>query len=318
MSDTTVQLGDVTFSGLEIPAEIPWGGTQRLAVHELVGGARVIDAMGRSDRPLEWSGIFQGLTASARAQLLDSIRVGGKPQQLLWAQFSYLVVVREFEARYQRFYQIPYHIVCEVVTDQTSPVTSAKTTDVDSAIQADLASAQDLANAIAHQELVAVLTALETAIGLVETLAQAPPSAINAVLAAVIAAQTQTVADIGSATLAIGTGVAFGGVAISAPPSANAAALTAQTANVIELSNLILLRNVLGRMAGNLVSIYSSPNTIAVAGGTLFALAENAYDDATAWTAIAKANNLTDPFVQGAGLLTIPLQSDGSGGVLSP
>ncbi len=46
MPDTTVVLGSVQFTDLEIPAEIPFGGAQRLVVHELwVGGTRVVDAM---------------------------------------------------------------------------------------------------------------------------------------------------------------------------------------------------------------------------------------------------------------------------------
>jgi len=48
-SDTTVNLGAFQFALFEIPEKIHWGGSQRTAVHELVGGKRVIDAMGRSD-----------------------------------------------------------------------------------------------------------------------------------------------------------------------------------------------------------------------------------------------------------------------------
>lgn len=317
MADTTVKLGGVTFSGVEIPSEIPWGGAQRLAVHEMVGGARVIDAMGASHRALEWSGVFLGLRASERAQFFDSMRVSGKAQDLTWGQFTYSVVIREFEARYQSFYQIPYRISCEVITDNTQPVPLFQPS-VDSAIQDDLAGAQDLANALLRQTILGVIASLQTAIGLVKTFAQSPPSAINAVLGAVIAAQTATVAEIGLTTDAIGTGEPFGALSASLPVELNAAALLSQAAQVTDLVNLLSLRDVLGRMGGNLVSIYSSPNTVAVAGGTLFALADLAYDDSTAWTAIAKANGLTDPFIQGAAILTIPAQADASGGVLSP
>ena len=57
-ADTVLTLGDFEFARYEIPEQITFGGDQRLVVHELVGGTRVIDAMGRADAPLEWSGLF--------------------------------------------------------------------------------------------------------------------------------------------------------------------------------------------------------------------------------------------------------------------
>ena len=55
--DTTINLGVFQFANHEIPERVSWGGSQRIAVHELVGGQRVLDAMGRSDRALTWSGL---------------------------------------------------------------------------------------------------------------------------------------------------------------------------------------------------------------------------------------------------------------------
>ena len=55
--DTTINLGVFQFANHEIPERVSWGGSQRIAVHELVGGQRMLDAMGRSDRALTWSGL---------------------------------------------------------------------------------------------------------------------------------------------------------------------------------------------------------------------------------------------------------------------
>ena len=57
---TTVTLGGFAFQDFEVPERIPAGGEQMLAIHKLVGGRRVIDAMGRDDAALEWSGYFLG------------------------------------------------------------------------------------------------------------------------------------------------------------------------------------------------------------------------------------------------------------------
>lgn len=46
--------------------------------------------------------------------------------------------------------------------------------------------------------------------------------------------------------------------------------------------------------------------TVTVTGGTLFSLAAQYYGDATMWTVIAAANNLSDPWLYGLITLTIP------------
>src|SRR5690348_9079296 len=105
-------LESVEFSGLEVPENIPFGGDQKLNVHELIGGARVVDAMGRSDMPLEWSGHFLGSTALDRARYVDGLRVAGKAVPLSWSELAYNVVIRTFEADFRNQAWIPYRISC--------------------------------------------------------------------------------------------------------------------------------------------------------------------------------------------------------------
>ncbi len=137
MPDTTLVLGDFKFAGPEIPSQISVGGTQQLVVHEFIGGIRVIDAMGRRDRALEWSGWFMGKSAQSRSDYLDAYRVGGKAQPLTWAQYNYSVVVREFEAIFRREFEINYRILCEVVADNTTVSPGAAAVNIDTAIQND-------------------------------------------------------------------------------------------------------------------------------------------------------------------------------------
>ena len=47
-------LGSVSFRSFEVPATINVGGAQRLAVHRLLGGIRVIDALGRDDSDISF------------------------------------------------------------------------------------------------------------------------------------------------------------------------------------------------------------------------------------------------------------------------
>ena len=316
-ADTTLVLGAFQFGSLEIPAEIAFGGAQRLSIHELVGGVRVIDAMGRSDSALEWSGLFLGQGAIDRARYLDTIRASGVVQSLTWSAFNYNVVVRDFKANYQKAYQIPYRIVCEVVSDLTEPITASGLPPVDQAITDDATTSGVLAASIGDSTLTTALGTLNTAIGVVSSFAHAAQSTINSVLQPLAAVQTRVLVLIASTANTIGNVTTFGGVVTGTPLSQAAAALTNQVASMTQLSNLYGLRNVLGRMSANLGSINSSQNTVATAGGNLFQIAEQQYGDATAWTGIAKANGLTDPFIQGVKVLTIPPSADQQSGVLS-
>ena len=136
MSDY-LQLGAVTFQDFEIPARIRFGGAQRLAVHVLPGGARVIDAMGRDDADIAWSGMFSGGDAADRARAIDLMRAQGGVWTLAWDEFCYLVVIGRFDAAYEHSNWVPYQISCKVVQDLAqSPVAIA--VSVGTGVLADL------------------------------------------------------------------------------------------------------------------------------------------------------------------------------------
>lgn len=145
----------------------------------------------------------------------------------------------------------------------------------------------------------------------------APQSTINAIQQAVQAVQARVAVLIAAANAAIGTPTTFGGVTAGIPAAASAAALIAATTSTMRLVTLMQLQNVLGRLMANLSAVNSSPNTVSTAGGNLFQIAQDQYGDATDWAAIAAANGLTDPFIQGIETLTIPPQPGNTGGILS-
>ena len=117
-----VSLGPVVFDGMEVPEKIASGGTQQLTVHRLMGGARVIDAMGPDDRSLDWSGIFRGPSAASRARQLDGLRSAGAQVQLRWLCEVRTVVVQSCELDWTRGgYRVPYRVSCTVVPQPTAP-----------------------------------------------------------------------------------------------------------------------------------------------------------------------------------------------------
>jgi len=122
---TYLLLGPVLFQDFELPERISWGGKQQLAVHRLPGGARVIDAMGRDDKEITWSGIFSGNGGSGRARLIDLMRAEGSVWPLTWEAFFYSVVIAGFDADYSRSNWIPYRITCTVLRDEAEALVLA-------------------------------------------------------------------------------------------------------------------------------------------------------------------------------------------------
>ncbi|MGR5559996.1 hypothetical protein ACQKQC_27480, partial [Vibrio fortis] len=79
---------------------------------------------------------------------LDAMRVSGQVVVLQWSELSFAVVVRRFLPDFQRFYQIPYRITCEVVEDLTLSTAGQGIPGVDSLISGDLGIASGLMSTV--------------------------------------------------------------------------------------------------------------------------------------------------------------------------
>jgi hypothetical protein len=66
VTTTRITLGGIVFEAFEVPEQIEFGGRQRMAIHDLPGGGRVIDVLGPTDSDLVFSGIFSGSGAGTR------------------------------------------------------------------------------------------------------------------------------------------------------------------------------------------------------------------------------------------------------------
>lgn len=125
MSEFGLLLGPIAFQDFEVPSGIRFGGRQRLAVHRLMGGGRVIDALGQDDADISFCGTFSGSNATVRARMLDELRIAGQPLQLTWDVFFYTVFIGHFEADYQNRWWIPYQIGCTVLRDEADVLAAA-------------------------------------------------------------------------------------------------------------------------------------------------------------------------------------------------
>jgi len=316
MAITTLSLGDMTFGGFEVPEVIPWGGDQALTVHELVGGTRVADAMGRKDAPIEWSGIFLGSTAVDRAQYLNTQRILGQQLTLTWSSLNFLVVIESFTANYEFEYRIPYRIRCVVVQDNSTPTVAGDVPDIDAQLTQDLNTANGLGGQIGDGVLSGLLGTLNTAMSAVSTFANAAQSTISSVLQPIQAVQSRVQTLISASDNTMLNVTTVGGVLPNNPVAQTVGKMGAQLNAYQQQPLLLNLRSVMGRMTTNLGSVAGATRSETVAGGNLMQIASREYGDPMAWTGIAKANGLTDPMLAGVQTIQIPNQPDNAGGVL--
>jgi uncharacterized protein YciI len=227
MSNVVLTLGGVPFQDFEVPEQIRFGGGQRLAVHELIGGGRVVDALGDDAGEISFSGIFSGSDASARAQTLDAACALGTAIPLVWDGFYYSVVIAEFAAAYTKPWWIPFALRCAVVVDPAAALASLAAPAA-SLISADLAAAGGL---IGLSGLSTGVLGSTTATGLA-------------------AAQTQIAAAISTTGSALGNNMA----ALNTAPDAvtGVQAVNQITSNSAQLAGLAAMSGYVNRAAMNL------------------------------------------------------------------
>lgn len=314
--DTVVQLGDFAFQGMEVPEVIPFGGEQLMAIHKIIGGAKVVDVLGAEELPLEWSGRFQGEGALDRARQLDRMRKAGRPLKLAWSELSFTVVIRSFSAEFERSYQLPYKICCEVVEDTAAPITSLTDPDVDEMIGSDMARTSILGGLIGNAGLSGAISTLQTATSAVSRFATATQAQISSVLDPLRAVQTEVTGLIGSVGNTLENIATVGGVAPFNPIAQMTASLTGQAASFASIFSLYELDATTARMSKNLEAIGISGASMVMAGGDLYQIATDAYDDLSGWATIAAANGMTDPEFEGVMEIVVPPTMQPNGGVL--
>lgn len=313
--DTTLQLGDFTFSRFEIPEHIPFGGDQKLIIHELVGGARVIDAMGATTVPIEWSGFFTGQFGLSRARYVDNLRKAGLPLQLAWSELSFNVLIKSFHCDFRNFYRIPYTIVCEVVSDLTKGADVLALPSIDDLINGDMTTANSLSGLIGDSTLTSLMSTLSTSVSAVSSFATAAQATLNGVLQPLAAVRTQANVLLTSATNTIQNVTTLGGILPNNPIANQSKALLGQISAVNQSPLLINLDRTLGRIQSNIGTVNNGGQTLTTVGGNLYTIASKLYGDAMSWTGIAAANKLTDPQLSGVQTLNIPPSASSTGGV---
>jgi len=230
---STLVIGGISLSDWEIPERINFGGKQRVAIHTLIGGTRVVDAMGPDPDPVTWSGRFRGPSATSRAQALDAMRAAGAEVPLFYLSTFVTVVITEFRAEPERYYEVPYTITCTVVSDTINDALGPVVPGLDSIVSTALSVAAAFSASGSDSSQVATgaaVTAVQTAVTAAGTLQGAPlPSLVT--LHGVVNTQSAALASIaGGLDLSLGSNVGVG-TPSGGDPRAMATWLTGQMTN---------------------------------------------------------------------------------------
>lgn len=326
--------GSFQFAGTEVPEQITFGGEQMLCTHKMVGGLRIVDAMGPDDAALTWSGIFLTNGAVDRARFLDYLRRSGLICTLTWGVFQYSVIVSNFSADFKKPYWIPFTITCEVIRDQTQDITDPSETSPGDAINQDSATMSQLANGIndptisglvstasaslsavtnAAQPIAGGLVALGVSgpvgeIGALSSISGSAAGAIAAATAPMAALQAGVQSMISRNTATLASIPVLGQILPQQPVAGQVANLIAQSTASAQLPLLYRMGAIASRIQINL-ALVSNPGgnkQAVVGGGNLYQMAAHAYGDATRWADIAAASKIADPMMTGFNNVTVP------------
>lgn len=179
--DTLIQLTSANgtnfvFQNLEIPEDINFGGAQQLVQHNLIGGNRVIDSLGKNDIDITWTGRMVGSDALTRAQALNQLRAGGQQLVLNWFTLSYNVVIQNFVSYTERYYNVRYEITLKVISDGANPINTNSLVGFNEAINGDLTTANQLAANVNNSSVNSSMQTLTSAIQAVSSFNGASPS----------------------------------------------------------------------------------------------------------------------------------------------
>lgn len=243
MAGIDLLLGPVLFQGFEIPASVSFGGAQRIAIHRLIGGSRVIDTLGRDDADILFNGVLSGDNATLRARILDELRTSGGPLPFTWDVFYFTVLLTKFEADYRNGWWIPFRVECTVLRDGATGTVDAVASLAQSAVS-DVLGATIWSNGA-----VPGLDSLQNAV--------LAPDATTVGSAGYAAAQAGLLSAQGALSQAIGAAEsAIAGATLSSAitASAGATALGTVTNAAQRLGGLAIAQGYLGRAATNLAN----------------------------------------------------------------
>ncbi len=136
-------LGDVVFDNVQFPfatpSQITVPGEHMLGVQKLIGGDRVIDAMGPDPGVIAWSGRWRGPNAVSGDQAMAAMRDAGAQIPCTWNAYFFMVVIKSYKSTYESFREIPYSVELIVLPISAGP---GGPSSLDDSVDGDMGAAQ--------------------------------------------------------------------------------------------------------------------------------------------------------------------------------
>ncbi|CAX60696.1 hypothetical protein ABEI05_05335 [Erwinia billingiae] len=308
-SVTRVVLGDFEFLDFEVPERIAIPGRQKTVLHQMIGGKRTIDVLGIEYDPLSWSGIITGSQSGDRVSALERMRDAGEQLTLTLDNYSFTVVITSFTPVYEFIYRRPFTIEVAIVSNNASPLkVDALTGALEGLIDSDIGKSLGLAEIIDVDSVTSAVTTVQSAVKEVTDFAHATVEQVQSVVRPIVAAQVIIQQQIGQLESAANDITTLGGLVPGNPISKTISNLLSQADQSMKIPALYNLQSVLGRLNKNVDSGQTADGvrSVTLSGGNLYQVASDQYGDASLWSSIASANNLTDPQLTGINTLTIP------------
>ncbi|MBN7122903.1 hypothetical protein BSU01_14460 [Erwinia billingiae] len=306
---TRVVLGDFEFLDFEVPERIAIPGRQKTVLHQMIGGKRTIDVLGIEYDPLTWSGIITGSQSGDRVSALERMRDAGEQITLTLDNYSFTVVITSFTPVYEFIYRRPFTIEVAIVSNNASPLkVDALTGALQGLIDSDIGKSLGLADIIDVQSVTEAVTTVQSAVKEVTDFAHATVEQVQAVVRPIVSAQVIIQQQIGQLESAANDITTLGGLVPGNPISKTISNLLTQADQSTKIPALYNLQSVLGRLNKNVSSGQTADGvrSVTLSGGNLYQVASDQYGDASLWSSIASANNLSDPQLTGINTLTIP------------
>lgn len=306
---TRVVLGDFEFLDFEVPERIAIPGRQKTVLHQMIGGKRTVDVLGIEYDPLSWSGIITGPQSGDRVSALERMRDAGEQLTLTLDNYSFTVVITSFTPVYEFIYRRPFTIEVAIVSNNASPLkVDALTGALQGLIDSDIGKSLGLADIIDVDSVTSAVTTVQSAVKEVTDFAHATVEQVQSVVRPIVAAQVIIQQQIGQFESAANDITTLGGLVPGNPISKTISNLLSQADQSTKIPALYNLQSVLGRLNKNVNSGQTADGvrSVTLSGGNLYQVASDQYGDASLWSSIASANNLTDPQLTGINTLTIP------------
>ncbi|MCF7536149.1 hypothetical protein [Pseudomonas petrae] len=307
---TRLIVGNVEFTGLEVPEAVTIGAKQQLVVHKLVGGRRVVDVLGVDYDNMSWSGWMTGATAGDRVNELETLRDLGRPLSFNMDGYYFSVLIQSFNARFEHVYRRYYSIDLLVVERLDAPVKeNALSGTLDALIDSDIGESLGLAEIINSDAVTTSINTVKDAVSQVQGFANATIDTVQTVIRPLVATQEVVQAVIAQVGGSINDITTLGGLIPGNPISIAANNVLRQGAALTQLAPLYQMQSVLERLQKNVLAgpLANGTSSMTTSNTTLQRVAADSYGDQSRWTEIAAANNIHDPMLGDIQTIKIPI-----------